>query len=208
LLVGIFPFVKLYHSFRIIEVYSCEQEVFKRNRLSRISFGPFNGILKDVNARNQRKGVAAIEQMLQEIELEKVSSRHGFGRLTFLRLDLSSLDSVSEFAKEFNALDIPLNILVLNAGIMKSPGADFVGQNITYGEAHIGVNHIAHSHLTHLLLDQLKASAPSRVVTGSSMAEMGAYEDGFRFDEWKIDNGIMPESMKMGKHTDSPNLQT
>jgi NAD(P)-dependent dehydrogenase (short-subunit alcohol dehydrogenase family) len=145
--------------------------------------------------------------MLQEIELEKVSSRHGFGRLTFLRLDLSSLDSVSEFAKEFNALDIPLNILVLNAGIMKSPGADFVGQNMTYGfdttedgfEAHIGVNHIAHSHLTHLLLDQLKASAPSRVVTVSSMAEMGAYEDGFRFDEWKIDNGIMPESYEDGK---------
>lgn len=137
--------------------------------------------------------------MLQEIELEKVSSRHGFGKLTFLRLDLSSLDSVSEFAKEFKALDIPLNILVLNAGIMKSPGADFVGQNMTYSEAHIGVNHIAHSHLTHLLLDQLKASAPSRVVTVSSMAEMGAYEDGFRFDEWKIDNGIMPESYEDGK---------
>jgi NAD(P)-dependent dehydrogenase (short-subunit alcohol dehydrogenase family) len=76
---------------------------------------------------------------------------------------------------------------------MKSPGAVFVGKNLTYGfevtqdgfESHIGVNHIAHVYLTKLLTQKLKESAPSRVVAVSSSAEEFAFAEGIRFDQWQ-----------------------
>ena len=79
---------------------------------------------------------------------------------------------------------------------MKSPGAAFVGQDMTYGfettkdgfELHIGVNHIGHFYLTQLLREKLVASAPSRVVSVSSVAEMASYQpEGVRFDMWNVD---------------------
>lgn len=94
----------------------------------------------------------------------------------------------------FEKLDIPLHILVLNAGVMKSPGKLFTGRGYHYGfettddgfESHIGVNHIGHFYLTQLLTPVLKNSAPSRVVSVSSLAEVAAYEtDGVRFTTWK-----------------------
>ena len=66
-------------------------------------------------------------------------------------------------------------------------------------EAHIGVNHIAHFYLTKLLSKNLKASAPSRILSVSSMAEQGAYEEGFRFHEWMPIDGQMPEAYEDGK---------
>lgn len=37
-------------------------------------------------------------------------------QLTLLKLDLSSLQSVEDFVESFNQLEIPLNILINNAG--------------------------------------------------------------------------------------------
>ena len=158
-----------------------------------------------VAARSEVRGKDAIATMEQEMK-DNQSIQNG-GKLTFLPLDLSSLDSVDAFAASFHSLQLPtLDILVLNAGVMKSPGSDFIGQDLTYGfettrdgfEYHIGVNHIAHAHLTNLLLDKLKSSAPSRIVSVSSMAEMGGYEEGFRFQDWRPTNG-MPESYEDGR---------
>lgn len=158
-------------------------------------------------ARSESRGKDAIAKMEQEMK-DNASIQQNGGQLTFLPLDLSSLASVDKFVDEFHSLQLPsLDILVLNAGVMKSPGSDFVGQNMTYGfeltqdgfETHIGVNHIAHAHLTNLLLDKLKASAPSRIVSVTSMAEMGSYEEGFRFQDWRPANGIMPESYEDGR---------
>ena len=114
-------------------------------------------------------------------------------KVRFLPLDLSSLRSVEAFVAKFEQLNLPLHILVNNAGVMKSPGVGFVGRSFTYGfeltadgfESHIGVNHLSHFHLTTLLLPKLKASAPARVVAVSSAAEAQAYAEGMRFDLWE-----------------------
>ena len=107
--------------------------------------------------------------------------------------DLSSLRSVRQFVSEFKKLSVPLHLLILNAGVMKSPGSQFVGQNLTYGfeltddgfEQHIGVNHIAHHYMTTLLTKELVAGRPSRVVSVSSSAHAGGYDDGIRPDTWR-----------------------
>ncbi|XP_058974611.1 retinol dehydrogenase 12-like [Musca domestica] len=83
-------------------------------------------------------------------------------------LDLSSLQSVREFAEKFNSEERRLDILVNNAGIMAPPR-----KLTTDGfEQQFGVNHLGHFLLTNLLLDKLKASAPSRVVVLSSLAHI------------------------------------
>lgn len=151
-----------------------------------------------VGARSKGKGRAAVEKIQSEIHNAKVQ---------FLPIDLASLDSVSTFAELFIKLDLPLHLLILNAGVMKSPGESFIGRSLTYGyettndgfEYHIGVNHIAHAHLTNLLIPQLKTSAPSRIISVSSMAEQGAPESGMNFKDWWVPkDGVMPVDYEDG----------
>lgn len=81
-------------------------------------------------------------------------------------LDLSSLQSVREFAENFLKEETRLDILINNAGIMATP------RKLTLDgyEQQFAVNHLGHFLLTNLLLDLLKASAPSRIVIVSSLA--------------------------------------
>lgn len=97
-------------------------------------------------------------------EIERVA---GKGRAQFLPLELSSLASVRECAEAFLALDLPLEVLILNAGLAGHKGLTQDGFEMTFG-----VNHLAHFLLTKLLLDKLKASAPARVVVVASKAHL------------------------------------
>lgn len=156
-----------------------------------------------VAARNPTKGKDAVSKIIQEVSQSGAPADELEDRVQFLSLDLSSLASVKAFATSFLKLNLPIDMLVLNAGVMKSPGAEFVGKNLTYGfdvtedgfESHIGINHIGHFYLTQLLEDKLVASAPSRVVSVSSMAEQNSFKlEGIRFESFKPETSDAPPS--------------
>jgi NAD(P)-dependent dehydrogenase (short-subunit alcohol dehydrogenase family) len=86
------------------------------------------------------------------------------GTIEVAELDLASLASVRAFAKDFLAKHTALHGLANNAGVMNTPA----GKTKDGFETQFGTNHLGHFLLTELLLDLLKASAPSRVVNVSS----------------------------------------
>jgi NAD(P)-dependent dehydrogenase (short-subunit alcohol dehydrogenase family) len=92
------------------------------------------------------------------------------GTAEVMELDLASLASVRRFAEAFLAKHDRLDGLVNNAGIMGPPE----GRTEDGFETQFGVNYLGHFLLTELLLDTLKASAPSRIVCVSSVMHVGS----------------------------------
>lgn len=87
--------------------------------------------------------------------------------LRIQHLDLGSLASVRGFAEEYLATNLPIHILINNAGVMQN-----ANERTDDGfEIHLGINHLGHFLLTNLLLERLRASAPARVVVVSSDAQ-------------------------------------
>ncbi|XP_078688759.1 WW domain-containing oxidoreductase-like isoform X3 [Branchiostoma floridae x Branchiostoma belcheri] len=81
-----------------------------------------------------------------------------------LQVDLASLRSVKQFADNFRLRELPLHILVLNAGLFGLPW-----QLTEDGlESIFQVNHLGQFYLTQLLEDVLVKSAPARVVVVTS----------------------------------------
>eukprot|EP00249_Psilotum_nudum_P014268 c24744_g3_i3 orf=318-1268(-) len=105
-------------------------------------------------------------------------------RVHVLELDLASMESVRKFVHNFNNLEIPLNILINNAGIMACPfqlSADGI-------ELQFATNHVGHFLLTNLLMDKLKATVQQtgiegRIVNVSSYSHNHTYSGGIRFDK-------------------------
>ncbi|HKJ26962.1 MAG TPA: SDR family oxidoreductase [Anaerolineales bacterium] len=91
------------------------------------------------------------------------------GTVDIMELDLASLASVRQFAGAFLDKYNRLDGLVNNAGVMFSPE----GKTEDGFETQFGINYLGHFLLTELLLDTLKASAPSRIVGVSSVAHAG-----------------------------------
>src|ERR671910_1901640 len=78
--------------------------------------------------------------------------------------DLSSQEEIRRLADEFKEAHPRLDVLINDAGVFRS-------KRITTAdgiETTFAVNHLAYFLLTNLLLDVLKASAPSRIVNVSS----------------------------------------
>ena len=89
----------------------------------------------------------------------------GNARVEVMALDLSDLSSVAAFAVSFKKRNLPLHLLITNAGVMACPQ----GKTKDGFELQIGTNHFGHFFLTTLLLDVLIASKPSRIVSVASL---------------------------------------
>ncbi|KAH7434607.1 hypothetical protein KP509_06G025800 [Ceratopteris richardii] len=124
------------------------------------------------------RNVSSGEDVKRRI-VEEISN----ARLHVLALNLSSMESVRKFAKEFEAMSLPLNILINNAGVMACPyelSADGI-------EMQFATNHIGHFLLTKLLLDKMKQTAlasgiEGRIVNVSSSVHSYTYRGGIRLD--------------------------
>ncbi|MDF1565769.1 MAG: SDR family oxidoreductase [Deltaproteobacteria bacterium] len=80
--------------------------------------------------------------------------------------DFASLDEVENLAQQILSRAEKIDVLVNNAGAVFSPRQESRdGFELTFA-----VNHLATFLLTHRLLDRIKLSAPSRIVTLSSAA--------------------------------------
>ena len=87
------------------------------------------------------------------------------GAAEWLPLELSDFASVRECARIFLEHDLPLHLLINNAGVAGARGLTKSGFEWMFG-----VNHMGHFLLTQLLLDRLRRSAPARIVTVASRA--------------------------------------
>lgn len=93
-----------------------------------------------------------------------------------MELDLASLESIRAFAQQANERLPRIDVLCNNAGVMALPQ----GTTRDGFETQFGTNHLGHFALTGLLFDKIAASAPSRIVTVSSLAhKLGSGEMNF-----------------------------
>ncbi|XP_071728690.1 short-chain dehydrogenase TIC 32 B, chloroplastic-like [Rutidosis leptorrhynchoides] len=127
-----------------------------------------------IAARNMETANEAKQSILKSNENAKIDIIH---------LDLSSLHSVKAFADNFLELNLPLNILINNAGIMFCPfqlSQDGI-------EMQFATNYLGHFYLTNLLLDKMKKTASDtgiegRIINLSSIAHLSTYDEGIKFD--------------------------
>lgn len=105
--------------------------------------------------RNMSRASEAVSRILEEWHKAKVEA---------MTLDLAVLRSVQHFAEAFKAKNVPLHILVCNAGTFALPWSlTKDGLETTFQ-----VNHLGHFYLVQLLQDVLCRSAPARVIVVSS----------------------------------------
>jgi NAD(P)-dependent dehydrogenase (short-subunit alcohol dehydrogenase family) len=109
------------------------------------------------------------------------------GRTSPLELELSDFDSVVACAETIRALNMPIDMLILNAGYRGGGNDRELVRSI---EKHFLVNHLGHFLLVNRLLDRLYFSWQGRIVVVSSRA---AYRDA-------PESGILFDDLQMSRH--------
>ena len=156
-----------------------------------------------VTGANSGTGLATTEQLVRQgahviaacrrVTAGKDATQHLSGErgsVEVMELNLNSLASVRGFVAAMKDEQDKLHGLVNNAGVMNPPK----GLTEDGFETQFGVNYLGHFLLTELLLDILKASAPSRIVCVSSVAHAGMQKrpatidfDDLHFEKRKYD---------------------
>ncbi|KAK2709743.1 hypothetical protein QYM36_013423 [Artemia franciscana] len=131
--------------------------------------GSSSGIGLEV-MRNLAFRGAKIYMAVPDVDNAKVlrdgtSAESGNAQIFVKYIDLTSLKSVRDFVEEFLSVESRLDVLINNAGmaaIKKSLTSDGL-------ETQMACNYFGHFLLTRILLDTMKKSAPSRIISTSSM---------------------------------------
>ncbi len=118
-------------------------------------------------ARNQTKA---------EILCNEIKTISGTNPKYFIA-DLSSLEQIKKAAEDFKLLDIPLHVLLNNAGLINNTRKE----TIDGYEEIFAINHLAYFYLTNLLIKNLKSASYARIVNVSSGAH--AFVKRFNFKD-------------------------
>lgn len=131
------------------------------------------GVEVIIAARNRSKADEAVSRIRHE---------HPESLVKFMHLDLSSMNSVHNFAVDFHRNHKKLDLLINNAGIMMPP------KSLTEDgfESQLGTNYLGHFVLTSLLYPALQDTKGSRIVSLSSIAHKFGT---IRFDDLHFTNG-------------------
>jgi len=148
--------------------------------------GATNGIGKETAIAVAREGMHLFLMVRNaakgEAVKKEITELTGNPHIELLVGDMASLADVRRVAAEFLAKKIPLHLLINNAGVMN------IKRELTRDgfEGMFGVNHLAPFLLTKLLLDNLKMSAPSRIVNVASDAHR--FVSGLNFDDLQMEH--------------------
>ncbi|GJQ85020.1 hypothetical protein Trydic_g3681 [Trypoxylus dichotomus] len=118
----------------------------------------------DFAKRGARVILACRNRSRAEEALEKIVKATGNQNVVYKLLDLTSLQSVRNFAQDINENEDRLDILVNNAGIGIQT-EDYTEDGI---QTILQVNHVGGFLLIHLLIDKLKKTGGARIVNVAS----------------------------------------
>jgi NAD(P)-dependent dehydrogenase (short-subunit alcohol dehydrogenase family) len=113
------------------------------------------------------------------------------GKTIPVALELTDFDSLVAGTDEVRRLGMPIDMLILNAGIMALPQLEQV-----YGlEKQFVTNHLGHFIVGNRLLPQVQAAPQGRVVVVSSFGYKWAPAGGIEFDNLSGERGYEPNKM-------------
>ncbi|MBN3301421.1 RDH13 dehydrogenase, partial [Amia calva] len=135
---------------------------------------------RDLACRGARVIMACRDMAKADQTAQEIRQETGNGNILVKKLDLASLQSVRQLAKDIQDNEERLDILINNAGIMMCPK----WKTEDGFEMQFGVNHLGHFLLTNCLLDLLKKSSPSRIISVSSLAHEKVYIAYWNIQSW------------------------
>ena len=152
--------------------------------------GANSGIGKEAAAKLAGLGATVVmvcrSRKRGEKEMAEIKRRSHSDTVELFLADLTSLDSVRGFAKEFQERHDALHVLVNNAGVARVRRSTTVdGFETTFQ-----VDYLSHFLLTNLLLGLLKKSAPARIINVSSASHYGGHVN-FEDLQMKKGYGVM-----------------
>ncbi|MBN3298826.1 RDH12 dehydrogenase, partial [Amia calva] len=142
---------------------------------------------RDLASRGARVVIACRDVARGEATAAEIRSETGNQQVVVKDLDLANTRSIKSFVEGFLKDEKQLHILINNAGVMMCP----YSKTADGFEMQFGVNHLGHFLLTHLLMERLKQSAPSRIIIVSSLAHnMGRIKFDDLQSERSYDSGL------------------
>jgi len=108
--------------------------------------------------------IASRDRAASAAAVARIARESGADAASELALDLGSLASVRELAREIETRRLPIRALVCNAGLqMQQLRRSAEGHELTFA-----VNHLGHFLLANLLLERLRAAGQARIVVVAS----------------------------------------
>lgn len=133
----------------------------------------------DFARRGARVYLACRDSIRAEKAVEEIRKETGNKKVDYEFINLADLTTVHEFVDKIKMKIDRLDLLVNNAGVMACPKKWRTKQGY---EMHFGINHLGHFLLTNLLLDLIKKTPQSRIISISSVAHYSNFTTQINFE--------------------------